>query len=330
MKVLKILAVIILVLVAAYLVVPLFLADNVIIRADENINAKPEVVFRQVNSLKNWVNWSPFEADTTLKNKFSGPDRGVGCKREWDGVRAGKGTMEIMTSEPYTYIQNKISFAPGQGGGVGSWNFEPSQEGVHVTWSIHLQDLSYPHARWMGLMMQSVLQPMLEKGLTDLKSLAEKMPQPPDVEIVEVQNQPALIIPDSTTLAGMEEMYERNFNRLFEYVSKKKIPVTGQHFAIYHSWNPEGYSRISVGIPVPKDSRGSGNIKYFEVPAGKAVFTRHVGGMNTEKAHYAIDDYIRDFNLKTKDYIWETYFFDPERDADSTTWVTAVYYPITE
>ncbi|MEJ2596641.1 MAG: SRPBCC family protein [bacterium] len=221
MKVLKILAVIILILVAAYLIVPLFLSDNVVIRAEENMDAKPEVVFRQVNSLKNWVNWSPFEADTTLKNKFSGPDRGVGCKREWDGEQAGQGTMEIMKSEPYTYIQNKISFAPGQGGGNGSWNFEPNPEGVHVTWSIHLQDLSYPHARWMGLMMQSVLAPMMEKGLNDLRQLTEKMPQPPDVKIIEVETIPSLVVPDSTTIDGMMEMFERDYNKLMTYVMKK-------------------------------------------------------------------------------------------------------------
>ena len=52
MKALKVLGVIILVLIALFLIIPLFLADNVTISSEKVINAKPATVFQQVNMLK--------------------------------------------------------------------------------------------------------------------------------------------------------------------------------------------------------------------------------------------------------------------------------------
>jgi effector-binding domain-containing protein len=328
MKVLKILAVIILILVAVYFIVPIFLADNVVVSQSQEIKAKPETVFRQVNSLENWVNWSPFEADSTMVSTFTGPERGLGAKREWSGTQAGDGSMEIVLSEPYNYIRTNIQFGPGQGGGEGSWVFTPTDEGVDVSWSIHLTDLSYPNARWMGLMMKPILEPMIKQGLNDLKEVAEQMPRPPDVSVVKIDKIPALIIPDSATVGEMEAMFQRNFDELYTYVTKKGIPVNGKPFAIFHNWNPQGYTRISTGIPVAPDSKGKKDIKYFEIPAGEAIFSRYVGGPNTAPAHYAIEEYIKDMSLQPSDYIWETYLYDSMKDSDTTKWVTEIYYPL--
>ncbi len=328
MKFLKILGVIIFILIVIYFVVPFFLADNVIVREDISIKAKPETVFRQVNSLENWIMWSPFESDSTMVSSFSGDERGVGSQRSWDGTEAGVGSMEILVSEPYTFIKNKLVFGPDGGGGVGSWTFDATDDGVNVRWSIHITDLSYPNLRWMGLFIDTGLKPMMTQGLNSLKELTEKMPQPPEVKMVTLEAQPSLVIPDSSTIEGMHEMFERNYTALMNFVKTKKIPITGQHFAIYHNWNPGGITRISAGIPVEKGSKGSKNIMYYEIPAGKAIFAIHTGGPNSAQTHYAIDDYIKDFKLKTKDYIWETYMYNPMEEPDTTKWVTFIYYPL--
>ena len=129
-------------------------------------------------------------------------------------------------------------------------------------------------------------------------------------------------------MEGMGAMFERNYGALMNYVVTKQIPVTGAQFAIYHNWNPGGITRVSAGIPVEKNSKGQNNIKYYEIPAGKAIFSTHTGGTNSAPTHDAIDEYIKDFNLKTKDYIWETYLYNPIEDTDTTKWVTFIYYPL--
>jgi len=170
--------------------------------------------------------------------------------------------------------------------------------------------------------------PMQKKGLENLKSLCEGLPEPPNIEIVDVNTTPSLVIYDSTTVNGIGIMLEKNYGMLMQYIIKNKIQMAGAPFAIYHNWDPNGIIRISAGIPIAIQSAGTSLIQYYEIPAGKAVFAEHVGGYNTEATHNAIDDYLKDFNLETADYIWEAYITDPSTEPDSTKWVTYIYYPL--
>ena len=328
MKFLKVLGIIILILIAIFLVVPYFLADNVVVTHTELIKAKPATIFRQVNNLHNWNAWSPFEGDPTMVTTYDGPEQGVGAIRTWSGEKAGEGIMQIEVSEAYTYIQNKLVFGPNEGGGTGSWNFMETDDGVEVTWTTHITDLSYPLNRWFGLITEPMLKPMLATGLAKLKKVTEAMPDPPEVKIVILEAQPSLIIFDSTDMAGMGDMIGKNFGALFDFVKRRQIPITGEHFAIYKGWDPEGITYISTGIPVEAGAKAYKNIQYYERPGGTAIFAKHTGGFNTGPTHYAIEDYIQDFNLKTKDYIWETYLYNPEVDTDTSKYVTFIYYPL--
>ena len=327
MKALKIFGIIILILVAAFFIIPLFLPSDVAVSETTVIKAKPQVVFRQVNELKKWFAWSPFEYDSTTVNTFEGPGRGVGAKRIWKGEKSGQGTLTIADSKPYKYIETHLTFGR-EDKAVGTWNFKATNKGTEVTWTIRSIDLKYPFGKWMGLMMPSLLQPMLETGLKKLKSVAESLPEPPVVKIIDTDEIQALVINDSATLQDMNKLFEKDYQELYSYIRRNKIPVTGERFAIYYSWNPNGYSQITPGVPVGRKVNGYGRIKYLVIPAGKAVFTMHTGGFDTEKEHNAIDEYIKDFNLKMKNFIWETYAFDPRSDTDTTQWRTLIYYPV--
>lgn len=327
MKALKIIGLVIIFLVAIAIIVPYFLPDNVSVSEKTTINATPQLVFRQVNKLSNWKSWSPFESDTTMVDSYAGPEQGVGAIRSWTGDKVGDGEMTILESDPYSYIRNKLAFGPDGGGGVGTWNFANGEDGTEVTWNIRILDMGYLE-RWFGLFANMTLKPMMKKGLNKLKETAEAMPVPPKVKKVIMDPEPTLVIFDSATMEGMNAMFESNYNDLMSYIKKKQIPITGKQFAVYHNWNPEGYTRISVGVPVDKKYNGTGNIQFLELPGGEAVYAMHIGGYNTAAEHYAIEDYIKDYNLKTRDFIWETYSYNPNTDTDSTTWKTQIFYPI--
>jgi effector-binding domain-containing protein len=326
MRALKIIGLIIVLILAIVLIVPYFLPDNVSITQETKINAKSQIVFRQVNNFANWKAWSPFESDSTMVDTFSGPEQGVGASRSWDGEESGAGSMTILESDPYLYIRNKIKFEP-DGGGVGIWNFAATDEGTKVSWNIHILDLGY-FGRWFGLFAKYSLKPTMKDGLEKLKEVAEAMPEPPKVKKIIMDPKPTLVIFDSAKMDGMDEMFERNYVELMAYVKRMNIPVTGMQFAVYHNWNPAGYTKISCGVPVDKEYKGKGRVKPFELPGGEAVFARHIGGYNTALSHYEIDNYIKDFNLETRDFIWETYLYNPIVDTDSTKWETRIFYPL--
>jgi len=327
MKALKITVIVLLSTIAVVLIIAFFLPKEVTITQSEFIEAKPAVVFRQVNNMQNYAQWSPFDDDSTMVNTYNGPEMGVGSIRVWDGEKVGKGSIEIIESVPYSKIVNQVRFDP-SGQAEETWLFEPGNDGVNVSWTLRVYDLNYPMGRLFGFFIDEMMEPMQKKGLKNLKKLCEELPSPPDIQIVDVNTTPSLIIYDSATVSNIGNMLEKNYNLLMQYIMKNKIQMAGAPFAIYHNWDPNGIIRISAGIPVANKVAGAGKIQYYEIPAGKAVFAEHIGGYNTESTHYAIDDYLRDFNLNTKDYIWEAYITDPSTEPDSTKWVTYIYYPL--
>jgi len=327
MRALKITVIVLLCTIAVVLIVAFFLPKEVSISQSGFIKAKPSVVFRQINSMENYTKWSPFDEDSTMANTFEGPEIGVGSIRKWNSEKSGTGSIEVTESLPYSKVVNLVKFDP-SGIAEETWTIEPNQDGVDVNWNLRVYDLSYPMGRLFGYFIEDMMAPMQKKGIENLRVLCEALPVPPDIEVVDVHATPSLIIYDSTTVSGIGSMLEKNYGLLMNYILKNKIQIAGAPFAIYHNWDPNGIIRISAGIPVVGPVAGKGFIQYYEIPSGKAVFAEHIGGYNTEATHYAIDDYLKDFNLKTADYIWEAYITDPSEEPDSTKWVTDIYYPL--
>jgi hypothetical protein len=177
MKSLKLTVVIILIIVVLVLVIPLFLPGSVKVSGDKCMKAPVELVFNQVNVLKNWKKWSPFISDTTMKISYEGAESGVGAKYSWAGDKVGNGKLEIVKSEQNEYIETKLDFGP-QGTAGGEWRFITKEDSTCVSWTINIYDLQYPFGRWLGLMMKSGMKPVIDKALTKMKNIVEENNSP--------------------------------------------------------------------------------------------------------------------------------------------------------
>ncbi len=329
MKALKIIGIIVGLLIAIFLIVPIFLANQVTISSHTTIQAKPVTIFHEVSTLTNWSHWSPFHAaDTAMVSEFTGPERGVGATMTWLSKTLGDGQLVIAECKPYTYIQNNISFQPDNGTARGEWNFEETPDGVSVTWTTTMPDLKYPMGRYMGLLSGMMMDPFMASGLSKLKSYCESLPAPPDIEMVDVESVPSLSILDSTTVDGIGEMLGRNYELISAYMTAKKLDMAGIPYAVYYNWDPNGIIHIRAAIPVAKADNGKGQIEFFELPATKAVMAKHMGGYDTSTTHEAIMEYMQDFGIECADYIWEVYVTDPMTEPDESKWETDVYYPV--
>ena len=160
-------------IIVLLMVIPVFLPGDVIVEASTEIKATPEVVYNEVNVLRNWKKWSPFENDSTMVNKYEGPAAGTGARRSWTSKHNGNGNIMITKSEPDYLIETKMDFgAPGAA--EGRWTFSNEQGKIQVRWQLHIQKLQYPFGRWLGLMLKKMMTPVLEDGLSKLKSVTEK------------------------------------------------------------------------------------------------------------------------------------------------------------
>jgi len=160
-------------IIVIFMVIPVFLTGNITVEASTEIKASPEVVYNEVNVLRNWKKWSPFETDSTMVNKYEGQAAGTGARRSWTSKHNGNGKIMITKSEPDSLIETKMDFgAPGAA--AGRWTFSDKQGKTLVRWQLQIQRLQYPFGRWMGLLLKKMMTPVLENGLSKLKSIAEK------------------------------------------------------------------------------------------------------------------------------------------------------------
>ncbi len=175
MKVLKRFLFLLLGLVCVLLVISLFLPSKVHVERTLAMNAPPEKVFDQINTLKNWEKWSPWhKLDPNMKLEYAGPPSGMGAKYSWESKQrnVGNGSLTITESVPHTSIQSAMEFQ-GQGQATGTFKLEKIPEATQVTWSMEMDVGKNPIGRFFGLMMDKMVGPDFERGLNNLKSLCE-------------------------------------------------------------------------------------------------------------------------------------------------------------
>lgn len=169
-------------LVAILVVVSFFLPKEVTVERAITIRADAGTVFGQVNSLKEFHEWSPWSKyDPGMEVSFSGPDEGVGATMTWssDEPNVGSGRQEITESRPNEYVKTQLDFGD-QGTGTADFRLNTDEEAdrTRVTWGFNT-DLGYnPIARYMGLMFDKWIGAEYEDGLANLKERVESMPAP--------------------------------------------------------------------------------------------------------------------------------------------------------
>ncbi|WP_251358103.1 SRPBCC family protein [Kangiella sp. TOML190] len=177
MKFLKWLLIIIALLVVSLAVIAFFLPKTSHVERSITINATQDAVFNQVNSFKNFNQWSPWaDKDPNATYSYSGPEAGVGNKMSWssDKPEVGQGSQEIIESQYPKKVKTKLLFGDDPNPGFATFSIEEiSFDQTRLTWSFDADFSESLVGRYFGLMMDSMLGPDYEKGLSRLRQLLE-------------------------------------------------------------------------------------------------------------------------------------------------------------
>ena len=174
----KILIVLVLV-VAVFAVVVAMQPSAFTISRSTTIAAAPAEVFPQINELKNWSAWSPWEKlDPNMRRTFEGPAAGKGAVYKWSGNdQVGEGRMTIVESEPAKEIRIKLDFIkPFESTADTLVGFAPAGPGTTVTWTMKGRNDNFI-AKAACLVMggpERMIGPDFEKGLAQMKAVIEK------------------------------------------------------------------------------------------------------------------------------------------------------------
>ena len=176
MKILKIILGVVIVLVAAVLLIGMFLPSGQYVERRAFIEADQAKVFALVSDYRQFNKWSPWaERDPETKYEFSGPGTGVGSKMTWrsEDPNVGNGAQETVEYEPGTMVKSELTFEGFDTPSYATFTLKPADGGTHVTWSFDA-NMDTLFGRYMGLMMDKWVGADYERGLARLQELAEE------------------------------------------------------------------------------------------------------------------------------------------------------------
>ncbi len=144
------------------------------------VAAPPEVVFGVHNDLRRFAGvlvlfGSPFEkGDPGMLKTVEGPAAGVGQSYAWSGEEAGKGRMTIEESVTGEKVGVKLEFVePMASTATYALGVAGTARGSTVTWSMAGNHNFLGKAMGLFMDMDAMLGADLEKGLAQLKTVAE-------------------------------------------------------------------------------------------------------------------------------------------------------------
>jgi len=336
---LKKIAIVILALLVLLIVASFFLPRRIHVERSATIGAPPSTVFTLVNSFKRFNEWSPWvEKDPKATYTYSGPGAGVGAKIAWvgDPNTVGTGSQEIVESRPHTLVRNRLEFT-GEGPSDATMTLQAEGTSTKATWALDT-DLGWnPVSRYFGLFFDRMIGPDFEKGLVNLKALAEKQPKVDltglSAEVVEVKSVPIAFV-SATSAAdpqGMATAIGGSLSQVKLFMSQSGLTQAGPPITINTKWGDGSYA-FDAGIPIDRlpgePVPGDSPVKIKGTYAGLAARAVHRGAYGSMPRTYeqlyawvAINGYTPAGDP------WDEYTTDPARVSESEL-VTNVYLPI--
>lgn len=191
MKALKIIGIILLVIALGIIVFVMTLKGESHLERSITINAPTERVFMVVNDASNNKHWSPwFQIDPNTEYVFTDNTIGVGAKYTWesDHENVGSGVQEIVESRDNEYVNTTMSFGEMTGQYSAAFILKPIDGGTEVTWTYEGKADAAIEKFFVDYLVDSMLGPMYEEGLDNLKKYVEGLPEP----------EPAMVESDTT------------------------------------------------------------------------------------------------------------------------------------
>lgn len=185
MKALKIIGIILLVIAVGIVGFIMTLKGESKLERNITINAPAEKVFMVVNDASYNKHWSPwFQIDPNTKYVYTDKTVGVGAKYTWDSEheQVGSGVQEIVESRENEYVNTTMSFGGMTGQYSAAFILKSTENGTDVTWTYEGKADAAIEKFFVDYLVDSMLGPMYEEGLENLKEYIEGLPNPQPVQ----------------------------------------------------------------------------------------------------------------------------------------------------
>ena len=183
MKIVRIVLLVLLIAVGGVLAMAATKPTHYHIERSATISAAPAAVFAHVNDFHAWEAWSPWEKiDPAMKRTFEGPPNGKDATYAWVGNdKVGEGKMTIIESQPDARVGIRLEFIkPFAETCQADFALASEGEGTKVTWGMDGNHNYVSKIMCVFMDMDKMIGTDFEKGLGQLKTLAESAPAAAD------------------------------------------------------------------------------------------------------------------------------------------------------
>ena len=229
--------------ILALALIALFLPSQTNVRRGITIDASRATVFALINDFHQVNKWSHWlEDDPNARTAYSGPRRGAGARFAWDGNIVGRGSQTISESVPFERVVMALEFDD-RGNATTVFELSETDEGTLLKSTFNM-DIGFDLvARYVGLIVSGVIGENHEKGLENLKLLAEGLPRADfsDVEIehiiveaIDIAYRATSSIPDAAAIS--DAMGKAYFDILgFNDAADNQADIAGDQVEAGHS-----------------------------------------------------------------------------------------------
>lgn len=335
MKILKIVGLLILALLLLVAVLGFILPKEYSLTREVIVQAPQNLVFRQVASLRAMDAWSPWsKMDPDMQVTWEGEDGAVGSSMSWIGnEKVGQGSNTITASDAPNRVETSLRFIEPFESEANTWiEVQAAEGGSKVIWGMS-GTTPFPMnvlTRLMG--MESAIAKDYDKGLSSLKALVEEQANNPVYRGYAVRTEDFAArtyvgYRAKLPFAEMPAYFQKNMPGIYRAALAAGATMAGAPAGLYYEWDMESQmADMATAIPVAAAVTIKG-ASVENLPAGRALVVDYYGDYaGTGEAHFAIDDYLKDFGLQVGIPVIEEYVTDPATEPDTARWLTRIIY----
>jgi len=332
MKIFRRVLFIILCIALAIIAIGFILPRKIHVERSLLISASQKTIFHQVNTLKNWIKWSPWlQMDTSMQLIFSGPESGVGAELKWvsSDKNVGNGSITIISSILSDSLEVVFDFAD-KGKSTGKFFFLKEGKNTNVISSIESDLGMNPVSRWFGLFSDRLIGKDLEKSLFNLDELVQDNKAIYGYEIVnyEVPARIMITVRDTASPETISSKLALMYKKISLFLKSQNLSPTGNPVAVFHNYSNRILD-IEAGLPVTSLILVPEGLSCSEKADQKTVMIKYIGSYEMiSTAYKALQAYINNNELEVNGPGWEEYITNPTIEADSNKRQTNIYYPI--
>jgi uncharacterized protein YndB with AHSA1/START domain len=152
-----------------------FLPSKFHVERTIRVSAPAAKVYDHICDPRQWAHWSVWsQRDPKMDIRYSGPLFGQGAKWAWKSASEGSGQMEFTKVELNTRVEYALLFADFDMRSSGAFSLRESAGATEVTWTNAGDVGPNPLRHYIAWMMDRLVGPDFEQGLSNLKALAER------------------------------------------------------------------------------------------------------------------------------------------------------------